>query len=79
VLFKTVDNYDVKLLPYSVDISIHSSSSKFLLSEWCEISENCPGGCLNGGTCVASAICRCTPEYEGPNCQYRYYFTMSGL
>jgi len=34
-------------------------------------TENCPGGCLNGGTCVGSAICRCTAEFEGPNCQHR--------
>lgn len=39
-----------------------------------EYIPDCPGGCLNGGTCVVDCNantqqCNCTADYYGPNCQ----------
>jgi len=28
----------------------------------------CPGGCLNGGKCVAPGQCQCVGKFQGPNC-----------
>lgn len=34
------------------------------------VKAKCDTGCMNGGTCVGSNQCRCTPGYWGSYCQH---------
>ena len=66
----------VYIMYFYLDYQVFLNECIFLF-KICIVSNTCPNGCYNGGTCISAGVCRCTNEWSGGSCTTRMYLLLT--